>query len=115
MGGKLGVAGEAVDTRPLKYLRETGGDALIAELMPARNVFRVPYSSEDGRLLPKQQQQQQQLMALDLRPGARVRLTSGPGEGFEGVMDQHRSSEGHWRVQLPCQREGSPDHGKGVC
>jgi hypothetical protein len=48
----------------------------------------------------------------NLQPGARVRVTRGPGAGFTGKITG-KSSEGHYRVTLPCQREGSKTHGKG--
>ena len=35
--------------------------------------------------------------ALDLREGARVRLTCGPHAGDEGVV-VGRNNEGHWRI-----------------
>ena len=48
----------------------------------------------------------------DLSAGARVRVTAGPGKGYTGRMLRGRTREGHYRVELPCQREGSKHQGK---
>ena len=48
----------------------------------------------------------------DLRVGAKVRVTDGPGAGFEGEI-VGKNNEGHYKVALPNQREGSESHGKG--
>jgi hypothetical protein len=48
----------------------------------------------------------------DLQPGARVRVTSGPGKGFEGTV-LGKNEDGHYRISLPVIREGSIHHGKG--
>lgn len=48
----------------------------------------------------------------DLSPGAQVMVTAGPGKGYRGRMLRGRTREGHYRVELPCQREGSKQQGK---
>lgn len=68
-------------------------------------VFRVPYDRHGQRTRVRADQ-----VPWDLRPGATVRVTTGPGEGFEGTMGD-RNSDGHFRVSLPLMREGACDHG----
>lgn len=41
-----------------------------------------------------------------------MKVTSGPGEGFEGVV-RGVTAEGHYRVELPNIREGDREHGQG--
>ena len=49
-----------------------------------------------------------------LEAGTRVKVTMGPGGGFEGVVASTPSKGRPWYVVvLPCQREGSANHGKG--
>jgi len=47
----------------------------------------------------------------DLRKNALVKVTCGPGKGYVGKV-LGRRSDGHIRVRLPCQREGSRDQGR---
>lgn len=49
----------------------------------------------------------------DLRVGASVTVTSGPGSGYVGEIIG-KNSEGHYRVRLPLQREGHADQGKAL-
>jgi len=72
----------------------------------ALDVFSVPYD-RNGRLSTRDER-----LTWSLKPGSRVRVTQGPGEGFEGEMQKKRD-DGHYVVQLPCIREGDPRHGKG--
>jgi len=48
---------------------------------------------------------------LDISPGARIKLTAGPGAGYEGQVIG-RDAEGNLTVDFPCTREGHPDQGK---
>ena len=69
------------------------------------NIFRVPYDRH-GQLTTVKADQ----VPWDLSAGARVRVVSGPGEGFEGIV-LGRTKAGHFRVELPLMREGASDHG----
>merc|ERR1711879_912688 len=51
-----------------------------------------------------------EMQKWDLRDGARVMLTGGPGEGYVGSV-VGRTSEGHIRLRLPCTREHAPEQG----
>ena len=56
--------------------------------------------------------QRQTVWSLEV--GTRVRVTQGPGAGFEGVIASTPQPARPWYViVLPCQREGSENHGKG--
>lgn len=44
-------------------------------------------------------------MTWDLSKGARVRVTQGPGKGFEGIV-QGQDAEGHYLIDFPVMREG---------
>jgi hypothetical protein len=104
----LVASGNAV--QPLKTYRATlpkevvlGGERKQKHI-PA--LLKVPYDSS-GQLT----QDDAKMVPWDLREGARVQVTSGPGKGYVGTV-VGRSKEGHVRVKLPCQREGSPKQGK---
>jgi len=69
-------------------------------------VLKIPYDSS-GRLTSDEAK----FTTWDLRAGAGVKITIGPGEGYVGTI-AGRTPDGHVRVKLPCQREGSKDQGK---
>lgn len=79
---------------------------LDANCVVANDVFRVPYDKQ-GRLTKDKSKWQN----WDLRIGSEVRVTEGPGKGYVGVVVGKRK-DGHYRVQLPLQREGHRDNGK---
>jgi hypothetical protein len=72
----------------------------------APDVFSVPNDSS-GRLSKSGGR-----ITWSLKPGYRMRVTQGPGEGFEGFVVRQRDDV-HYVIQLPCIREGDPHHGKG--
>ena len=75
---------------------------------PVENVFIVPYD-KNGNL-----SKTGETSYLDLRPlNQNLQLTMGPGKGFKGEC-VGRTLEGHFRIRLPHQREGSKKHGKGT-
>lgn len=78
---------------PLKYIVEP-------------DVYRVPYDS-NGKITKDSSKMQ----VWDLRKGAEVRITEGPGIGYVGVVTGKRV-DGHYRVTLPLQRQGHKDQGK---
>merc|ERR1711916_321323 len=68
--------------------------------------FTVPYD-KNGR-----KSASGETTLWDLRVGAKVQVTAGPGKGFKGEICG-KNKEGHYQVKLPIQREGDPSHGKG--
>lgn len=68
------------------------------------DVFRVPYD-DDGRRIGVGTR------LWHLTPGTPVRVTAGPGEGYVGTV-LGKTPDGHYRVRLPCQREGSDEQGR---
>lgn len=46
----------------------------------------------------------------NLRTGAAVKLTAGPGRGYVGKVIG-KNSEGHYRIRLPLQRQGHKEQG----
>eukprot|EP00565_Helicotheca_tamesis_P006358 CAMPEP_0185728178 /NCGR_PEP_ID=MMETSP1171-20130828/3617_1 /TAXON_ID=374046 /ORGANISM="Helicotheca tamensis, Strain CCMP826" /LENGTH=399 /DNA_ID=CAMNT_0028396853 /DNA_START=206 /DNA_END=1405 /DNA_ORIENTATION=- len=82
------------------------------------NVFLVPYNHYGTRSTPRLRSQGEKppVIEWDLSVGARVKLTAGPGEGFEGVIvATPKNSKGAgdfvseklcYYVRLPCTREG---------
>jgi NAD-dependent SIR2 family protein deacetylase len=79
--------------------------------VPGRpHAFSIPYATTDG----KGYKQDGKKQILDLRPGARLILTGGPGVGFRGVVrrvpDKKQST---YSVQFPSTREG-PGLGKSL-
>lgn len=91
------------------------------------DIFLVPYTSK-GRLsehtetteerrrsrLSHRRRASREFCTWDLTPGARIRVTQGPGKGFEGRV-LGKNADGHYRIELPVIREGSINHGKGSC
>lgn len=71
----------------------------------SRDLFHVPYDTRGKRT-------NQGKSTWDLRDGATVVVNGGPGNGFKGTV-RGKTNDGHYRISLPCIREGSPDHGKG--
>jgi len=59
------------------------------------DVFMVPYDATGGRSSGS-------LRRLDLRPGARITITSGPSEGCPGFV-KRRDDEGHYLIQCEGQ------------
>merc|ERR1719168_100930 len=84
---------------PIQY--EPAPDSQLAE-----NVFKVPYNSE-GNLT----EDEDEMVVWDLRKGAKVKVTDGPGESFEGTIEELKEKL-FYRVRLPNQRQGK-DLGKG--
>jgi len=72
----------------------------------AENVFKVPYDSE-GNLT----EDEDEMVVWDLRKGAKVKVTDGPGESFEGTLEGIKEKL-FYRIRLPNQRQGK-DLGKG--
>eukprot|EP00808_Paulinella_micropora_P017948 g32201.t1 len=68
--------------------------------------FIVPYNKKGGK------EHGLERTIWDLSTGACVRVTQGPGKGFEGKV-MGKDKEGHYEVVLPMQREGHPQHGQG--
>ena len=91
------------------------------------DIFMVPYTST-GRLsehtetseerrrsrLSHRRRASREFCSWNLTPGAKIRVTQGPGKGFEGRV-LGKNAEGHYRIELPVIREGSVNHGKGLC
>jgi len=75
-------------------------------VQPAFDLFLVPYDKNGNRT-------KQGTSMWDLRDGAQVVVNGGPGVGFTGTV-VGKTADGHYRISLPCIREGSPDHGKGL-
>ena len=74
-----------------------------------RHTFMVPYDAQGNRTADGTRRK------WCLAPGRKIRVTCGPGENFKGKT--HRvSTDGveSYAVALPCQREGSSRHGKGM-
>lgn len=69
-------------------------------------VLRVPYDKH-GKLT----QDRSKMVDWNLENGARVMVTAGPGKGYVGKV-LGRTAQGHIRVRLPCQREGSNQQGR---
>jgi len=84
---------------PLQY--DIAPDSQLSE-----HVFKVPYDSE-GNLT----EDEDEMVVWDLRRGAEVKVTDGPGESFEGRL-QEIKDELYYPVRLPNQRQGK-DLGKG--
>lgn len=94
---------------PLKRYKMTiPNDARVGEA--TAHTFMVPYDSR-GRPTTRGGRR----MKWTLKKGSRIRITAGPGKGFEGTV-YRVSPDGvaSYTVMLPCQREGSRDHGKGM-
>merc|ERR1711941_65756 len=70
-------------------------------------VYRVPYDSDGDRT-----EDESEMILWDLTPGTRVRVTDGPGKGFEGLVFDFRN-DCYWSISLPNQRQGSSEFGKG--
>ena len=71
----------------------------------------MPYD-EAGKLIHARQGCEPKLREWNLQTGAKIKVNGGPGHGFMGVV-RGKTDDGHYRIALPCIREGSPDHGKG--
>jgi len=73
------------------------------------HLYKVPYDA-DGNLTTDKEKQ----VLWDLRPGAKLVITNGPGKGFVGQVSQCADEESlmYW-CRLPFQREGANNHGKG--
>jgi hypothetical protein len=65
------------------------------------DVFRVPYDAAGRRT-----DDPTRMRAWSLAEDARVKVTAGPGRGYVGTV-LGRNAEGHFKVRLPIQREGS--------
>jgi len=74
-----------------------------AEIAPHR--YRVPYD--------KYGQLSDEYTIWDLRPNQKIRICTGPGEGFEGVMNT-KTRRDFYLVTCPMMREGASNHGKGL-
>jgi len=75
-----------------------------------KHIFIVPYDKE-GNLSTDER------ITWDLRVGAKIKLTAGPGKGFEGEITKTPETEGgrscSYTCKLPSTREGS-SLGKGT-
>merc|ERR1712091_471721 len=74
----------------------------------ASHRFNVNYSASTGKRLRGEGRGHE----WNLSTGAKVKVTAGPGKGFKGKVIG-RTAEGHYRISLPHQREGSKQHGTG--
>ena len=71
------------------------------------NIFRVPYDPKTGK------KSSSSSCLWNLSPGAKIKLTDGPGKGFVGVVRAVPScATGHYSVEFPNTREG-PGLGMG--
>eukprot|EP00494_Astrolonche_serrata_P006913 UN06938 len=72
--------------------------------------FRVPYDKKGNRTKKKSE-----MIIWNLTRGAAIKVTDGPGKGFEGTMGG-TYPPCHYRVYTPKQRQGHKMFGKGnVC
>lgn len=69
------------------------------------NLYRIPYDKQ-GNLT----EDPAEMIVWDLRVGAKIKVVSGPGEGFKGAIIS--APHNHYSLRLPKMREGSPEHGK---
>jgi hypothetical protein len=93
--------------RPLEpYQPSLPADAILRCTGSAPTVFKIPYDAK-GNLTADTSSHQ----PWDLRDGAFLRITNGPGKGYIGSIIG-RSKEGHFRCKFPCTRENSKDQGK---
>jgi len=80
------------------------------ELIVDDHIFLVPYDRETGV-----KNGDGSLSEWNLTAGAKLKLTGGPGVGFEGhvVWTPHGDDHGRfgYTVQFPCNREGSNEFG----
>jgi NAD-dependent SIR2 family protein deacetylase len=79
------------------------------KLAGSKHAFTVPYTKE-GKLADDGKT----TTTWDLTPGKKIRLTSGPGKGFEGEVSgvPKHDFDQYW-VKFPCTREG-PTLGFGM-
>jgi NAD-dependent SIR2 family protein deacetylase len=70
-----------------------GYSPIIANETGYEDVFHIAYNEDGHRVYHGQ------LMTLDLREGARVKLTSGPYAGDEGVVTG-KNAAGHYRIRF---------------
>jgi len=104
---ELGLVTGNCAVKPLQTFQASLPPAtVLEEKKRSPSVLKVPYNAK-GELTTKPGE----MVNWDLRDGARVMVTAGPGKGYVGTI-VGRSKEGHVRVKLPCQREGSPKQGK---
>ena len=84
--------------RPTFYEADLPDSAVVSG---SRHKFRVPYSKTTGRVSGHK------TCTWDLSVGAKVKLTGGPGKGFEGEVVGVPSRDDYaYTVRLPCTREG---------
>ena len=107
-GGEDGVRSQAkyvplLDPAHIISMADDKSQGLSRKVVGA---LKVPYDKQ-GFLT----QDKKQMVPWDLSPGAVVKVTSGPGAGFVGTV-KGRNASGHVQIRLPCQREGSKQHGK---
>lgn len=87
-----------------KYVPDIPPDARTAR----EHVFRLPYDKKTGQRSSKHH------CTLDLSPGARLKLTGGPGKGFQGeVLHTPNKEHDFYFLAFPVTREG-PNLGKGI-
>jgi len=80
---------------------------IASDVKVKRHVFRVPYDS-DGNLT----EDEVKMVLWDLSPGAKVKVTQGPGKSFEGTV-RALTDDMYYPVSLPIQRQGSEKFGTG--
>merc|ERR1719219_1788215 len=78
---------------------------LPANVEVEEDVFRVPYDS-DGCLT----EDPEKMVLWNLKPGAKVKVTAGSGEGFKGIIKMKGNFS--YEISLPCQRQQAADFGK---
>mmetsp|Transcript_6772 Transcript_6772/g.17445 ORF Transcript_6772/g.17445 Transcript_6772/m.17445 type:complete len:371 (+) Transcript_6772:538-1650(+) len=87
---------------------DVGTEQYRMSKLPDGHRYTVPYG-DDG--MPSDRSQ-----TLDLSEGAKVKLTAGPGKGFEGRVYRvpaRKTGAYAYSVSFPCTREGSKHFGKG--
>lgn len=97
--------GLTIDLIPYSFF-----DSHAAKSSGERFVFTVPYSKDGTKSLLS-------TLQLDLRVGAKIKLTGGPGKGYIGTVvgTPNEKSPWSWCVKLPCTRENSVEQGKVHC
>jgi NAD-dependent SIR2 family protein deacetylase len=78
------------------------------------HVYQMPYDKNGQKL----EEAGAPTMRLNLQRGAKLRLTAGPGKGYEGTVartpNMNGGQEYAYTVNFPCTRENSPAQGKAT-
>merc|ERR1711939_311020 len=93
------------------------GDLAVRSYRPTRPlkpasacIFHVPYD-KNGDPLKKISGETPNKLQLDLRPGAKIKVTRGVGKNFIGTVYAIKEN-GDFLLQIPLQRENHPQRGK---